>query len=158
MGPSSEGSFHQSARRAHEAHHPSCPLPSSSSHKSLCRCFFTQTWSSSTPVHQWSIETHLLCIMVDVWNREKICPNREWSSRNNMGMLEICHIPDWQTLPCRDWPQTPSPLPGVKHLDTLPPRVIRFCLCLNRFHYNIKHVPSKELYTADALSRAPTPP
>ena len=35
------------------------------------------------------------------------------------------------------------PLLGTKHLD-------------NRFDYTIKHVPSKEFYTADTLSRAPT--
>ena len=49
------------------------------------------------------------------------------------------------------------PLLGVKHLDTLPPRVLRFRLRLDRFSYDIKHVPGKELYTADTLSRAPIP-
>ena len=47
------------------------------------------------------------------------------------------------------------PLLGIKHLDTLPPRVLRFRLRLDRFNYDIKHVPGKELYTADTLSRAP---
>lgn len=49
------------------------------------------------------------------------------------------------------------PLLGVKHLDTLPPRVLRFRLRLDRFNYTISHVPGKELYTADTLSRAPIP-
>ena len=47
------------------------------------------------------------------------------------------------------------PLLGQKHLDTLPPRILRFCLRLDRFSYSIKHVPGKEMYTADTLSRAP---
>ena len=47
------------------------------------------------------------------------------------------------------------PLLGSKDLDRLPPRVLRFRLRLDRFSYDIKHVPGKELYTADTLSRAP---
>ena len=47
------------------------------------------------------------------------------------------------------------PLLGSKHLDSLPPRVLRFRLRLMRFQYNIKHVPGKELYIPDTLSRAP---
>lgn len=45
------------------------------------------------------------------------------------------------------------PLLGVKHLNSLPPRVLRFRLRLDRFSYNIRHVPGKEHYTADTLSR-----
>ena len=47
------------------------------------------------------------------------------------------------------------PLLGVKQLDSLPPRVLRFRLRLARFNYSIAHVPGKQLYTADTLSRAP---
>ena len=47
------------------------------------------------------------------------------------------------------------PLLGTTHLDCLPPRILRFRLRLMRFSYTICHVPGKELYTADALSRAP---
>ena len=47
------------------------------------------------------------------------------------------------------------PLLGLKHLDSLPPRILRLHLRLDRFSYDIKHVPGKELYTADTLSRAP---
>ena len=47
------------------------------------------------------------------------------------------------------------PLLGVKDLHCLPPRILRFCLCLDRFSFEITHVSSKELYTADTLSRAP---
>ena len=49
------------------------------------------------------------------------------------------------------------PLLGKMHLDSLPPRILRFRLQLKRFSYSIVHVPGKELYTADTLSRAPLP-
>ena len=48
------------------------------------------------------------------------------------------------------------PLLGTKRLDSLPPRVLRFRLRLDRFDYSIKHVPGKNLHTADTLSRAPS--
>ena len=51
--------------------------------------------------------------------------------------------------------KTLVPLLGTKHLDNLPPRVLRFRLRLDRFSYTIQHVPGKQLYTADTLSRAP---
>ena len=44
---------------------------------------------------------------------------------------------------------------GDKHLDSLPPRLLRFRLRLDRFDYIIKHVPGKQLYEADTLSRTP---
>lgn len=47
------------------------------------------------------------------------------------------------------------PLFGTKHLDTLPPRVLRFRLRLARYDYDVTHIPGKLLYTADTLSRAP---
>ena len=46
------------------------------------------------------------------------------------------------------------PLLGSKHLDNLPPRVLRFHLRVMRFSYSIQHVPGKLLYTADTMSRA----
>jgi len=48
------------------------------------------------------------------------------------------------------------PLLSTTHLHCLPPRVLRFRLRLNRFDYDICHVPGKSLCTADTLSRAPT--
>ena len=45
-----------------------------------------------------------------------------------------------------------------KQLDSLPPRILRFWLRLSKFDYTVLHVPGKLLYTADALSRAPTSP
>ena len=47
------------------------------------------------------------------------------------------------------------PLLGAKELDRLPPSILRFRLRMDRFSYDIIHVPGKNLYTADALSRAP---
>ena len=47
------------------------------------------------------------------------------------------------------------PLLSTKHLDNMPPRVLRFRLRLARYNYTISHVPGKYLYTADTLSRAP---
>ena len=47
------------------------------------------------------------------------------------------------------------PLLGSKDLAHLPPRNLRFSLRMDRFSYTISHVPGKNLYTADALSRAP---
>ena len=47
------------------------------------------------------------------------------------------------------------PLLSTKHLDAVPPRVLRFRLQLMGFDFTIRHVPGNELYTADALSRAP---
>ena len=44
---------------------------------------------------------------------------------------------------------------GTKHLDDLPPRILRFRLRLAGIDYSIIHVPGKLLYTADTLSRAP---
>ena len=49
------------------------------------------------------------------------------------------------------------PLLGTKHLDCLPPRILRFRLRLARFDYDIEHVPGKHLYTAVTLSRSPLP-
>ena len=47
------------------------------------------------------------------------------------------------------------PLLNSKCLNMLPPRILRFRLRLTRFDYVVSHVPGKQLYTADTLSRAP---
>ena len=49
------------------------------------------------------------------------------------------------------------PLLSNKRLDGLPPRVLQFCLRLDKFNFQTQHVPGKLLYVADALSRAPLP-
>ena len=48
------------------------------------------------------------------------------------------------------------PLLGAKHLDCLPPRIVRFRLLVSRFNYSISHIPGKLLYTVDVLSRFPS--
>ena len=48
------------------------------------------------------------------------------------------------------------PLFSSKILDELPLRVQRFRMRMMRFRFSIRHVPGKQLSTADALSRAPT--
>ena len=45
------------------------------------------------------------------------------------------------------------PLLTTKQLDSLPARVLRFRLRMDRFTYTLQHVPGKDLHTADALSR-----
>ena len=48
------------------------------------------------------------------------------------------------------------PLLNSKHLDELPPRILRFRVRMARFDYIAQHVPGKLLYTADTtLSRSP---
>ena len=47
------------------------------------------------------------------------------------------------------------PLLSTKQLDSLPPRVLRFRLRMDRYDYKVQHVPGKALNTADTLSRAP---
>ena len=49
------------------------------------------------------------------------------------------------------------PLFSSKLIDELPIRIQRFRMRLMRFCFDIVHVPGKELYTADTLSRAPLP-
>ena len=47
------------------------------------------------------------------------------------------------------------PLLCTKHLDVLPPRILRFRLRLMQFDYTMSHIPRKLLYTADTLSPSP---
>ena len=51
--------------------------------------------------------------------------------------------------------KTLVPLLGKTNLDCLHPRVLRFQIRFMRFSYTISHVPGKQLYSADTLSRAP---
>ena len=47
------------------------------------------------------------------------------------------------------------PLLNTKHLDNLPPRILRFRLRLAKYDCIAQHVPGKLLYAAEATSRAP---
>ncbi|KAJ8375234.1 hypothetical protein SKAU_G00058140 [Synaphobranchus kaupii] len=44
---------------------------------------------------------------------------------------------------------------GAQALETLPPRIQRFRMRLMRYSYTVSHIPGRDLWTADALSRAP---
>ena len=44
---------------------------------------------------------------------------------------------------------------GTKSLDQLPARIQRFRMRLMKYHYDIEHVPGKDLVVADTLSRSP---
>ena len=48
-----------------------------------------------------------------------------------------------------------KPLLNTKHLDDLPPCILRFRLRLAKYDFTTQHIPGKLLYAADALSRAP---
>ena len=62
------------------------------------------------------------------------------------------NVPHRQEIPGGNRPQTPGP---TSELHTLPPRVLRFRLRLDRFDFSIQHTTGKHMHTADALSRAP---
>ena len=44
---------------------------------------------------------------------------------------------------------------GHRNIELLPPRLQRFCFCFMRYSCIIQHVPGRDPYTADALSRTP---
>ena len=48
------------------------------------------------------------------------------------------------------------PLINTKHLDDLPPRMLRFQLRLAKYDYVAHHIPGKLLYAANVLSHAPS--
>ena len=48
------------------------------------------------------------------------------------------------------------PLLGEKDVCELPPRIQRYRMRLMRYNFTISHVAGRELFTADALSRAPS--
>ena len=47
------------------------------------------------------------------------------------------------------------PLFSTKHLEELPIRIQRFRLRMMRYNFTISHVPGKDLFIADTLSKAP---
>ena len=51
-------------------------------------------------------------------------------------------------------PKPPSPILTTRTLDEVPPRIQRLRMRLMSFHFKeVNHVPGKEMYIADALSR-----
>ena len=71
-------------------------------------------------------------------------------------MRKICSIPDWGKFSIKTDHKPLVLLLSTKHLNSLPPRILIFKLRLDWFDYTIYYIPGKELYIADALSRAPT--
>lgn len=61
-----------------------------------------------------------------------------------LGMIDVIIETDHKPL---------IPLLGNMFLDRLPPRIQRFKLRLQRFHYSIRHISGKDNTSADALSR-----
>ena len=98
------------------------------------------------------MKTRGLCIKDNVGHGEMIHPNREGGPRFSACKKFAQHILGKCFVIERDHKPL-VPLLGTKNLDSMPPR---FRLQLDRFQFSIGHVPGKELYTADALSRAPT--
>ena len=86
-------------------------------------------------------------------DREEVCTNRKRSVSHYLGLWKILTLCYWLLLETNHKPLVP--LLGTKDLHSLPPRVLRFRLRLNRFHYEITHVPGKLLTTADTLSGTP---
>ena len=121
-----------------------------SSNNDFCRCICIQLRSSATP-KVWYLEASCICLSIHVKDGLSIlCPNRKGSTGHARNLLrkhteiETDHKRFVPTL-------------EAKHLDCLLPRILRFHLCLDRFSYDINHVPGKQLYTADTLSRVPLP-
>jgi hypothetical protein len=88
-----------------------------------------------------------LCTKDNVRHRETLCPNREGGP--HLGMRTI-HP---QEILCnRNRSQPLVPLLGTKNLDSMPPRILRFRLRLDRFQFSIGHVPGKELKAGPVMS------
>ena len=101
------------------------------------------------------VKTNCLHIMISLWNRKEICPDRKkalavtWTSqrfKDYLIGLQYTLKTDHLSL---------VPLLSSKNLEGLPIRVQWFCLRLMQFDYTIVHIPGKSLCTADALSRSP---
>ena len=138
--------------RVEQAHHSSSLRPRERSHY-FRRCLILWT-RSSPPKRRFRLQASGICVLVNDRNREEIFPNREGGTGNNMGIREI-----WNIRPRQDTVETNHkplvPLLSTKHLDTLPARVLRFRLHLDRLEFAIMHVPGNHLYTADTLSCSP---
>ena len=100
------------------------------------------------------METSCLCIKVPFGDGATVCPDREalattWACEKFSTYL-IGKTFDVET----DYKPL-IPLLITKHLDDLPPRILRFRLRLAKFQFAAYHIPGKYMYTADALSRSP---
>ena len=101
------------------------------------------------------VETRGLCIKDNVGHRETIRPNRE-GSPCFWACKKFAQYILGKSFVIETDPKLLGPLLGTKNMDSMSPRILRSRLRLDRFQFSTGHVPGKELYTADALSRAPT--
>ena len=119
----------------------------------------TSFWTRSRIVAtvSWQLETSCICLTINDRNEQRYAQIEKealattWACEKFSNYLLGSHLEieiDHKPL---------VPLLSSKHLDDLPPRVLRFRLRLARFNYSITHVPGKLLYTADTLSRTPLP-
>ena len=84
------------------------------------------------------METRGLCIKENVRHGETI--EKEALASTCMGMREICTIHPREILCDRGRSQTTCATPRRKNLDSMPPRILRFRLRLDRFQFSIGHM------------------
>ena len=125
--------------------------------KSFSRCLFVWPRGRPPPESRTLLKTPGLHIMCPVRDRREVCPNRKRSSVSDMGLwrkiLSTYLLRRHFSLETDGKPLVP--LLSSKHLDNLPPYVLRFCLRLARYNFSIAHVPGTLLYMVDTLSHAP---
>ena len=97
---------------------------------------------------QWKLVAFASRSMLDT---TPLCSSREGGISMYVGMQEISSYLLGMKFLIETNHKLLIPLLGVKQLDSLPPRVLRFHLRFARFNYSIAHVPGKQLYTAAEL-------
>lgn len=102
-------------------------------HKNFSWCLLTQARSCSPTI--FIMEAHCLCLSGHVRNRNKIRPDRKGGPSYYLGLWKILLLYLGKKL------QPLVPLLNTKHLDNLPPHILRFHLRLSRFEYFAQHVP-----------------
>ena len=92
---------------------------------------------------QWKLVAFVSRSMLDTTS---LCSSREGGISMYVGMQEISSYLLGMKFLIETNHKLLIPLLGVKQLDSLPPRVLRFHLRFARFNYSIAHVPGKQLY------------